>query len=128
MKQLTYLILLLSNISWACDPVTLMHAGDKANCDGYLFSKDKEAEVRQHLLDLDTYKQLDASNQRIIQYHMQEEDLLKQQTDLWHNQAQDLSKQLISAEDSSFWKKTLFFGLGVLASMTTIYGIKKAAR
>lgn len=127
MKRLTLLSLLLVQSAYATDP-TLLRKGDVAQSEGWLFSRELEASNRQRLLDADLYKQLDLSNQRIIQYHVQEKEILKQQADLWRNQSTELSKQLVSAEDRSFWRNTLFFLAGALVTTAITFGVSKAAR
>jgi myo-inositol-1-phosphate synthase len=127
MKRLTLIGLLLVNQVLAQD-VVYLKKGEVTPYEGYLFSQAKESEVRLKLLDADVYKQLDASNQRIIGYHVQEKALLQQQANLWHTQADSLSKQLVNAEDRSFWRNTLFFLAGALITTGIAYGVTRATR
>jgi polyhydroxyalkanoate synthesis regulator phasin len=127
MKRLTLLSILFVQSVLASDP-TLLHKGDLSPNEGWLFSRELEADNRQRLMDADILKQLDASNQRVIQYHIQEKDILKQQADLWHGQADNLSKQLVQAEDRSFWRNSMFFVLGALITTAITFGVNKASR
>lgn len=126
MKRLTLLSLLLVTNVYA-DPV-LLKKGDIAPFEGFLFSRELEASNRLRLLDADLYKQLDISNQKIIQYHVQEKDILKQQADLYRNHADNMAKQLVKAEDRSFWRNTLFFITGAVLTTAITFGVRQATK
>jgi len=72
-----------------CQPVTYLNVGDKAVCEGYIFTKAAESDNRAKLdkLDLDI-KLIDAQNQDI--------DILKKRVDLYKEayKQNDLEKYL----------------------------------
>ncbi len=103
MKLLIILPLLISNLSLAADcnkPVTKIQEGEKAVCTGYLFSPETELKAR-------TAVAVSDKKDEIIKL---QEDMLKIQNDRVDN----LEKQINNLESSSFWGKTVYFGLGVL--------------
>lgn len=95
---------------------------------GYLFSIEAERVNRKSLLDLDVYKQLDESNKRMLDLKIQENKLLTEQYLLWKTQSDNLSKQLISARNDTFWHSLLYFGLGCLVTTGLAFAVNKATR
>lgn len=87
-------------------PVTVIKKGQAAPCDGFLFSPKKEQEVRIKVQSTEILEQLSSRQKDSINNldarlkNMREYNL-------------ELNKQLDDRDRWSFWKKTLYFGLGV---------------
>lgn len=95
---------------------------------GYIFSIESEKANRKSLLDLDVYKELDASSKRMLELKTQENTILTQQYVLWKDQSASLSKQLVSARNDTFWHSLLYFSLGCIITTGLAYGVNKATR
>ncbi len=109
------LILLLSNVALAADPIT---KGDKAPYDGVIFKHDEAVTLKKDLIDLDML-----NKQRDI--YKQNEAIMSSQVDLWRNQALNLSKEL-TKEKHSFWSNTAFFFLGAAATTVIVFGVRRS--
>ncbi len=107
-------------------PVTLLDIGEPAPCRGYLFTPEKELELR--LLSED-YKFLDEKlrlkDQQLDLYQEQTENYKqiaeaeKQKSEIWRKAAEDSTQQLIKKEERQDTRDWLFLlggiGLTVLA-------------
>jgi hypothetical protein len=122
------LLILLLIPSLTLAQVTSVKKGEAAPYDGYLFTVEAEAKNRKLLLDLDVYKALDESNRRIIDLKTRETLILTEQYNIWKSQSDSLSKQVIEANDKSFWRSLLYFGIGVVTTTAIVYGVNKASR
>lgn len=123
-----YLLILLLIPSIALAQVKHLNKNDKAPFSGYLFSPDKEAEVRKTNEDYKTLVLVDQNNQKLFKLKDDQIGIMDKQITLWRTQSQDLSKQLVERENSSFWKQTLFFGLGAIVTTAIVYGVNKASK
>ena len=123
----SFLCLLLIS-STALGQVVHLDKGTPAPVEGYLFSLDAEKANRKSLLDLDIYKELDASSKRMLDLKTQENTILTQQYVLWKDQSASLSKQLVSARNDTFWHSLLYFSLGCIITTGLAYGVNKATR
>lgn len=95
---------------------------------GYLFTIEAEKANRKSLLDLDVYKELDASNKRMLELRVQENKILDSQYQLWKGQSESLSKQLVSARNDTFWHSLLYFSLGCLVTTGLAFAVNKATK
>lgn len=101
-------LLLTLNPLYACDkPVQYLSQGQNTPCTGYLFSPEKELEVRQMK---ETYN----LHLEVKQLQKERIDILETRIDNYQEYQVELEKELRNREDISFWKNTLYFGLGVL--------------
>ncbi len=125
MKRLS-LILLFS--SQAIAQVKYVEKGTPAPYDGYLFTPEKEQEVRQANESLKYYKLVDETSQRILTLKDNEIKLLTESSTIWHNQSIELSKQLEASKDSSFWRQALYFGLGAVLTTAITFGVNQASK
>jgi hypothetical protein len=123
MKKYLVVLFLIPSLTWAeCkQPVSLLKEGEKAECLGYLFTPEKEAEVRTKIanynnLDLITKKQdelIDILNKRV--YNQIEQNQL-------------LSNQLELREKESFTQKAIFFIVGAVVTGLIAYGTVQAVK
>ena len=134
MRKLVAFIL-ASSLSLNCfatectSPVRLLEEGTSAQCRGYLFSPDKELEVRMMKQDYAIVKQeKDTLIQMVDRLNKKEADseailnLESQKTELWKTRAEDITLKYVSVEENRGRRDFLFIlmgiGLTVLAGWT----------
>lgn len=140
MKRILVLILLLSmplnSFSMECPTsVKLLEEGTPAPCRGFLFSPNKELEVRilkqEHTLQtleleniqkmLEKFKLKDLNYEEIIEKE-------QQKTELWRTKAEETTQKLIASESGRTTRDVLFIGLGILLTVGAGYAIGQVAR
>ena len=121
---------------WGCDKnVYYLVEGDKAPCTGYLFSPEKELELR--LLDtnykylqeesrikdslIDLYKDNDETTSEIVEKE-------RQKAELWRNVAEKNTLELVKTKDSQGKRDWMFFVGGILATVAAGYAIGQASK
>lgn len=111
MKYLLPLFLMISLTANAnCDkPVTSLKEGDKAPCQGYLFTEQKELEVRYKIETYDTMSNLVKKQDEMINILTQRIDNNQKQIDVYDQKLQNQAS-------SEFYQKLIYFGLGVLTT------------
>lgn len=126
--MIKYVILanyLIVNTAMACDPVKQIDKGEPSPCNGYVFSVEKEKEVRLKILDLDYYKAVSDSKTREVELFKEENQLLMDKSKLWKVEAENQAKALASERNSSFWKAAAFFALGAVVTTGITYAVNK---
>jgi hypothetical protein len=108
--------------------VEYIEKGKPAPYTGYLFTPEKEADVRKANEDLKLFKLIDDNNSKILKLKEDQLVVVKEQADLWKNQSERLSKQLVDAEDRGFWRNTLYFGLGAIVTTAIVFGVNQASK
>lgn len=104
----------LNSLSAEClKPVTHLNNGDTTQCEGYLFTLEKELEVRIKISNYDNLMLINLKNQELI-------DILNKRVDNQIQQNINLQNQIDKQTSKDFWEKTLFFGLGVLTTILTL--------
>lgn len=130
MKKLLSFILMMALIlpSPVNGQVSFIKQGDKAPYDGFLFSPDKEAEVRQHLLE---WKALDKVNASLEKSLFVETAITQKTTEklaICNDQNDKLAKSLYSERGSSDLERIIWFSLGVIAAVGGFYAVKQASK
>lgn len=90
-------------------PVTYLPEGTGAPCNGYLFTPEKELEVRTKVIQIDKLKELSEKQDELI-------DILNQRVD---NNQQQISVLKYDAEQRNHirpWEDAGFFILGILVT------------
>jgi len=130
MKSLAVLLISILLVGQPClaDDVKFVRQGEPSPFTGYLFSVEKEKELR--LLD----QKLEFANMKV--------DLLKksnelqnemltisaQRSEMYKTNSDSLSKQLADHKSDNFWKNTLYFSLGAVLSGVVAYGVSRSVR
>lgn len=93
MIKLFCTILLITPLSWAeCSkPVTYLKETQPATCSGYLFTEEKELEVRTKVLQYDTLDKLVKKQDELIDNLTQRVDLTSKQNIVLYNEIQSRS-------------------------------------
>ncbi len=122
------IMLLFSSVSQATDSVVYLPKDQKAPYDGYLFTPDMEKEVRLNTINLKYSEELNASLVKINAIHKDNLQILDQRVKLYQDQSDSLAKSLESSRSTSFFEKTLYFGLGAIITGGIAYGVTKSLR
>jgi hypothetical protein len=126
MKNLVLMtMLLIFNTALACDPVKFVEKGAAAPCTGYLFTPEKEKEVRMQVIDLQYEKELSLSKDRQIELYKKENAILTERYQIWSVEAKALSSDLSKERNSTFWRNTLYFALGMLITTGVTYAVNQ---
>lgn len=124
--KLLLLLLLVPQLALSCPkPVMYLKKSTTAPCNGYLFSPEKELEVR---LLKENYK-LQAGNIDIIKkqselYQAMNEEFKAiankeaERAELWRQATITTTKDLVSRQESQTYRDFLFIGLGVLLTVS----------
>lgn len=107
----------ITNISYAgCNnPVTYLKENEPAKCDGYLFTPEKELDVR---TKISNYERLET----VIQKQDALIDILSKRIDIQVQQNINLSNELQRKETETYWQKAGFFLLGAILTGVIAYG------
>lgn len=102
------LIFMFSQISFASckQPVTYLGLGERAVCAGYLFSPEKEAEVRNLVQRYEILVEIVEKQERLIEN-------LNNRVDLNQKISQNLQDQLDNKNSQSTLEKIIYFTLGI---------------
>ena len=139
MKALMALIIALSmpinSYSAVCQsPVKLLEEGSTAPCRGYLFSEDKELQVRIAIKEYELLKQeADSLNKMIdklnTKNNLSEKILVLEmdKTELWKAKAEDITLKYTTVEENRGKRDLLFVVLGVGLTVLAGWGLGQAA-
>lgn len=126
MKFINFLVVVLFSINVSAteckEAVTLINEGQKAECTGFLFSPDAEKKASQAYDDAKHYKELSELLHKRSELTNQEIKILDERLKLYQDQSHLLAQEVQKKEKEDFWQKTLYFGLGVLATGIAVYG------
>lgn len=135
MKKVLVLILVLSQLSYGegCQKsVSYLKANDPSPCAGYLFSPDKELEVRIKIQDYEALKSenllKDKQIENLNKYNLNLESIVDskdKQITLWQDKATDSTEKLISSESGRGWRDVGFFALGIAAVVLGAWAVKQ---
>jgi len=116
-------------------PVTLLDEGAPAPCRGFLFTPQKELEVRilneDNKLLNDEIKFKDLKIDKLGKSLTESDkiiDLEKQKTELWRSKAEDSTKKLIESEDGRGKRDLLFVILGVALTVGAGFAVGAASK
>lgn len=123
MKQLLSFFIIISfsiqSLATECSgPVTYLLEGQKTSCNGYLFSPEKEQEVR---LMYNAYPVLEDVSKK------QDELIttLNQRIDIQTNLNNNLTQQIDNKNKMDKWTNALWFVGGIIVTTAIVYATKK---
>lgn len=102
-------------------PVTYLQEGTPAICSGYLFTPEKELDVR---LKITNYEKLEL----IIKKQDELVDVLNKRIEVQLQQNKELNELIATRENETFLHKALFFGLGAVLTGLISYGTIQAIK
>lgn len=120
------LILLIPSILLA--DVQYLEKGKSAPYDGFLLPSDKANEMKVNTIERDSYKLLYESTTKSLNLQKQNFDYQEDKIKLYMDQNDSLAKNLYAERNVSDWTKVLWFGIGVAASILTLYGVKQVTK
>lgn len=106
-------------------PVTYLTEGSQTPCTGFLFTPEKEAEVRAANLDLGLQRDINAIQEKQLGLLKEDNKLLLDQSHLWRTRAEDSTKKLMESRNTDTWRMFLYFSLGVAATTLITYGVNQ---
>lgn len=128
MKRLLALILSTMYSVGCLAQVTYLKKDQPSPSEGYLFTLDAELQNRMKLEQLKTLLIVQDNDQQILALKDQYIKDSDNQVTLWKAQSQDLSKQLIEQQNTTFWHSILYFGLGVVSATAMAFAVSRATR
>lgn len=127
----------ISSISFAgCQkPVQYIKKDDPAFCEGYLFSIEKEKEIRVKVIEND-YLKLEIENKnKLINFYKEQEKILyeiseeeRKKSKLWRDMAEESTLKLTKIERRSDLENVLWFVGGIFATVASGYAIGQASK
>lgn len=120
MKRIALAILFLSTQSFAVctKPVTLLEEGAKTECTGYLFTPEKELEVRIKVANYDNMEKLVKKTEEL-------NTITENRLNLYIDQNQKLMQTINTQQQTTFLQNAGFFVLGVLITGYIAININK---
>ena len=126
MKLINFIVVVLfsfNTLAADCkESVTLLQEGQKAECTGFLFSPEAEKKASQAYEDAKYYKELSDLLHNRNKLTNEEIIILDQRLKLYQEQSHLLAQEVQRKDREDFWQKTLYFGLGIVATSVAIYG------
>ena len=131
----TLLLSLTSQALADCKPVTYLEKNSSVPCDGYLFTPEKEKEVRSKVINYENL--LLESNMYLKQRDLYKEALdntekalekEEEKSKLWQEAAEKKSEKLQEVNDRQQLRDGVVFGLGILTTILTIFAVNSAQR
>ena len=134
-KLLLTWVLTVSYTCYACPPVLYIKEGTPAPCTGYLFSPEKELELRIFKSDYEFLQKELEIQRSLTELHRlnvvtmgQMLDKSREIEELWRKAAIENTKQLVSMQESRDRRDWLYFAGGILATVAAGYAIGQAAK
>lgn len=97
------------------NPVTFLQENEKVPCSGYLFTPEKELEVRTKITNYERLENVIQKQDLLI-------DVLNKRVDNQIQQNINLSNELQRKENETYWQKAGFFLLGAILTGVIAYG------
>lgn len=94
--------------------------------DSWIFSPAKAKDVRDRLIDLDTYQKLNESLNKSIELYKKNEVINDNKINLLIEQNDRLAKSLLAERTVGGWERFGYFLLGIVATVGAGFAIKKA--
>lgn len=122
MKKLIATLLFISFTTLALGKeVRLIHKGDPAPFDGYVFDLEAEKANRIELLEKDSLISQ-------VELYKVNEELYAKNTKMWQDTATQNTERLLKIEHESFWQNSVYFGLGVVLTGALAIGLSKGLK
>lgn len=114
---LSFSLFITSSMSYGIcnNPVTYLQENDKAPCVGYLFTPEKELEVRTKITNYERLENVIQKQDLLI-------EVLNKRVDNQIQQNINLSNELQRKENETYWQKAGFFLLGAILTGAIAYG------
>ena len=137
MKYIAGLLLLAfsNNVFAECKPVTYISSGQISECTGYIFSSEKELEVRQMKEDyqllkqeIEIYSRQKALYEQTIYYSQEMLKKQEEETQLWKEHSDVMTKKYVESERRMSYRDWAFVFLGVGITVLGGYAAGQAGK
>lgn len=128
MRYFTLYCLILSSLSFGDTDPYLAPSGHVLKQESWVFSPNKALEVRNKLVDLDSQLKINDSLNKQIDLYKGLNDIQKINLNLVMEQNDKLAKSLNDERSMTNWERIGWFGIGVLATVLTVYGVNQATK
>jgi hypothetical protein len=128
MKRTLAFILILACPAVSMAQVAYVTKDQPSPYTGYLFTLDAELQNRMKLEQLKTVLIEKSNDEQLLAL---KDAYIKDDTTeiaMWKVEAQDLSKQVVEQQSSTFWHSILYFGLGVISATAMAFAVSHATR
>jgi hypothetical protein len=128
MKRTLAFILILACPTVGMAQVAYVTKDQPSPYTGYLFTLDAELQNRMKLEQLKTVLIEKSNDEQLLAL---KDAYIKDDTTeiaMWKVEAQDLSKQVVEQQSSTFWHSILYFGLGVISATAMAFAVSHATR
>jgi hypothetical protein len=116
-------------------PVTKLEKDDPAPCEGFLFSREKELEVREKIMEYDELLEQQKLYIQQIDLHKKETELAEKEAEkqeekvkLWQDRAEDITLKYTEAQDGRGTRDLFFLIGGVLLTVGAGFAVGQASR
>lgn len=104
------------------ESVSLLNEGEKAPCTGFLFSPEAEKLATIAHEDAKYFKEYSGLLEEKLNKQQEQLMIMDERLNLYMSTSHELAKEMNRKDREDFWQKTIYFGLGVLATSIAIYG------
>lgn len=125
-KHLTLICFIISSLSVAETDPHFENRGYTLLQDSWVFSPDKAKEVRNKLIDLDTYSKLNESLNKSIELYKKNETINDNKINLLIEQNDKLAKSLLASQSLNNWERFGLVLLGIAMTVGAGFAIKRA--
>lgn len=125
MKKLSFLLLIISSYSLACNPVLPIKKGEPSKCDGFVFSKEKERELAENRIKLVEIENLFKIKEQEVVILNKEIDFTEKQVNIWKVQSNLLAEENTKLRSNRFWYYFGYFALGVVMTTGITYAVNQ---
>ena len=122
------IFLLISQICLAETDPYFANKGHTLTQDSWVFSPDKAKDVRNRLIDGETYQKLNESLNKSIELYKSNDEIQQKKVNLLLEQNDVLAKRLNESQSLNNWEKFGLFVLGIAATVGAGIAIKKAGQ
>ena len=119
-------LLLVSQICWGDTDPYRADKGFVLPQESWVFSPEKAKDVRNRLIDLDTYTKMNESLNKSLDLYKSNEELQQNKVNLLLEQNDKLAKRLGESQSLNNWERLGLFILGIAATVGAGFAIKKA--
>lgn len=122
---ITLVSISLPTTSFGNNEVLYLEKGSPAPFQGFLFPKEKAEELRKMNIEFDAIKNINLSLEKSVKLQQDNIELSNNKNKILLDQNDNLAKSLFEARQVTSLEKFLYFGLGVVLTGVTAYGLQK---
>src|SRR5574343_1303427 len=121
-----YIFLFLITFNCMAQNVVTVKKGDVVPFDGVLFTKEKELQIRQDILEKEALDKKVKLLEELGKVQEEEIDLANKRINNYRKQITEYADREVRTESREFWKSALYFTAGALITGAIGYGVIRA--